>query len=219
MFEIDSRLRPTGKSGTLAVSLDEFERYFSTDKGQLWERQALCKARPVFGEDSIATRAMSLVKQVLQQKPWSADMAAYIRKMRSALENDCEPSNLKRGVGGTIDIEFAIQMLQLKHARDDDAVLVPGTLDAISNLVAGGFLDLRRGDKLTECYRQLRRVEAQLRLMNVTARHDLPTDPGQLAKLAKLLNYADADEMLESIVECRRIVRELFTQIFDQTQS
>jgi len=54
--------------------------------------------------------------------------------------------------------------------------------------------------------------------MNTTARHDLPTDPGQLAKLAKLLDHADADEMLGSIVECRRIVRELFIQIFNQNQ-
>ena len=216
LFEIDSRLRPTGKSGTLAVSLDEFKRYFSSDTGQLWERQALCKARPVFGEAAIATQAMAVVKQVLQQKPWSSDMATYIRKMRSALETDCEPTNLKRGIGGTIDIEFAIQMLQLKHAREDDRVLVPGTLDAISNLVAGGFLDLRRGNELTACYRQLRQVEAQLRLMNTTARHDLPTDPGQLAKLAKLLDHADADEMLEAIATCRQQVRGLFDDIFDQ---
>ena len=216
LYEIDSRLRPTGKSGTLAVSLDEFERYFSSDSGQLWERQALCKARPVFGESPIAARAMTVVKKVLQQKPWTTEMAAYIRKMRSALESDCESTNLKRGVGGTIDIEFAIQMLQLKHAREDNRVLVPGTLDAISNLVAGGFLDPQRGDQFTECYRQLRRVEAQLRLMNTTARHDLPTDPGQLAKLAKLLDYADSNEMLESIGNCRKKVRRLFENIFDE---
>jgi len=216
LFEIDSRLRPTGKSGTLAVSLDEFERYFSSDTGQLWERQSLCKARPVFGVESITTRAMAVVKQVLQQKPWSPDMAVYIRKMRTTMESDCESTNLKRGIGGTIDIEFAIQMLQLKHAREDDRVLVPGTLDAISWLVAGGFLDSERGKQLTECYRQLRRVEAQLRLMNTTARHDLPTDPSQLAKLAKLLNYSDADAMLESIKQCRQTVRGLFDGIFDQ---
>ena len=216
LYDIDSRLRPTGKSGTLAVSFDEFERYFSSNTGQLWKRQALCKARPIFGEEPIAARAMAVVTQILKQKPWASEMAAYIRKMRSVLESDCEPTNLKRGIGGTIDIEFAIQMLQLKHVRENDRVLVPGTLDAISNLVAGGFLDLQRGDQLTDCYRQLRRVEAQLRLMNTTARHDLPTDPGQLAKLAKLLNYVDSNEMLKSIETCRQKVRRLFDDIFDE---
>ena len=51
LYELDPRLRPTGKSGSLAVSLEEFDRYFSDGRGQLWERQALCKARPVFGSD------------------------------------------------------------------------------------------------------------------------------------------------------------------------
>lgn len=215
LYEIDSRLRPTGKSGTLAVSLDEFERYFSSDAGQLWERQSLCKARPLFGQDRCASRAMALVKRVLQEKPWTAEMARSIRKMRAVMEKDCEPSNLKRGVGGTIDIEFAIQMLQLKHARDDDRVLVPGTLAAISRLIGGGFLNVNRGYQLTECYSQLRRVEAQLRLMNTTARHDLPSEPSQLAKLAMLLDYSDASEMLDSIENCRRVVRQHFDALFD----
>ena len=97
LYDIDSRLRPTGKSGTLAVSLDEFERYFSTDAGQLWERQSLCKARPVFGEDRYAARAMAVIKQVLKAKPWEPEMARAIRKMRATMEKDCDPLNLKRG--------------------------------------------------------------------------------------------------------------------------
>ncbi len=49
LYEVDARLRPTGKSGALAISLDEFSRYFAEGQGQLWERQALCKARPIYG--------------------------------------------------------------------------------------------------------------------------------------------------------------------------
>ncbi len=49
LYEVDARLRPTGKSGSLAMSLGEFGRYFAAGSGQLWERQALCKARPVYG--------------------------------------------------------------------------------------------------------------------------------------------------------------------------
>ena len=57
LYELDPRLRPTGKSGSLAVSLDEFERYFADGRGQLWERQALCKARPVFGSATARSAA------------------------------------------------------------------------------------------------------------------------------------------------------------------
>ncbi len=214
LYEIDSRLRPTGKSGALAVSLDGFERYFATDDGQLWERQSLCKARAVFGTAPMKQQVMEVVHRIITSKPWSDEMAQAIRSMRHAMEADCSERNLKRGVGGTVDIEFAIQMLQLKHARDDASVLVPGTLDAITRLTTAGFLAADRAAALTDCYRQLRQVEAQLRLMNTTARHDLPTDRSQLAKLAMLLNHADADAMTESVEQCRQTVRQQFEALF-----
>ena len=62
LYELDPRLRPTGKSGSLAVSLEEFERYFSDGRGQLWERQALCKARPIIGSDDAVARTMKAVQ-------------------------------------------------------------------------------------------------------------------------------------------------------------
>ena len=107
-------------------------------------------------------------------------------------------------------------MLQLKHARDDDRVLVPGTLDAISNLVGAGVLGANQGYHLTTWYSELRQIEAQLRLMNMTARHELPTDPSQLAKLAMLLDHEDANKLLKSVQNCRRMVREYFDALFDQ---
>src|ERR687891_726430 len=58
LYEVDARLRPTGKSGALAVSFDAFDRYFAEGPAQLWERQARCKTRPVFGSDEALRHAM-----------------------------------------------------------------------------------------------------------------------------------------------------------------
>jgi [glutamine synthetase] adenylyltransferase / [glutamine synthetase]-adenylyl-L-tyrosine phosphorylase len=206
LYELDPRLRPTGRSGSLAVSLDEFSRYFATRKGQLWERQALCKARVIFGSDAARQVTMDAVRQALVGDGWQPGDAASIRQMRARLEDSAGKANLKRGPGGTMDIEFAVQMLQMKHAAGRPECLVPGTLDAIQTLHTAGALSSDDTEFLAQSYRFLRSVEARLRLMNTTARHDLPEDPMERRKLAFLLGYDDADTLLD---DCRKYTAEI----------
>lgn len=213
LYELDSRLRPTGKSGALAVSMDEFLRYFRTGKGQLWERQALCKARVVFGGRAIADKAIALVEEALLMKPWNDSMAGEIKAMRLAMQKGASDQNIKRGVGGTVDVEFAVQMLQLKHMQDDRSVWTPGTVEAIGRLVEAGKLERGLGGSLSRAYQFLRAVEARLRLMNVAARHDLPTQPKQLEKLAYMLKYPDAVSLQRAVEHCRHQVRADFESI------
>ena len=214
LYEIDSRLRPTGKSGSLAVSTYEFQRYFASGQGQVWERMALCKARPVFGSPANAQRAMSIVQQAITATGLRPEMATEIYNMRLAMQKDCSPLNLKRGRGGTVDVEFATQLLQLKHASSDRNVLIPGTLEAIEKLVSLEYLDPDDGQCLSDGYQRLRGVEARLRLMNTSARHDLPVDEKQLAALAALLNYADAKLLCETVKTHRSRIRQVFESLF-----
>jgi len=213
LYEIDGRLRPTGRSGALAVSFDEFERYFESGKGKLWERQALCKARPVFGSDANRTSVMDLVYKAITVQPWVDEWKAGIRSMRVAMQNDCSERNLKRGAGGTVDVEFITQMLQLKHAGKDKSILVQGTRDALARFKSLGILDAQTADQLEAGYQLLRSVEARLRLMNTTARHDLPNEPKQLAKLAYLLNYEDAQRLESTVAENRKTIRDIFDRV------
>ncbi len=213
LYELDSRLRPTGKSGALAVSMDEFLRYFRSGKGQLWERQSLCKARVVFGGDAVTEKAKAVVKQALLMKPWEDSMAKEIKSMRLAMQKDATQENIKRGVGGTVDVEFAVQMLQLKHVKDDPSVWAPGTVDAINRLVDSGKLGEDLGRALSKSYQFLRSVESRLRLMNTAARHDLPTQQKQLQRLAYMLKYPDAEALTRAVDECRTRVRSDFETI------
>jgi [glutamine synthetase] adenylyltransferase / [glutamine synthetase]-adenylyl-L-tyrosine phosphorylase len=205
LYELDPRLRPTGRSGSLAVSLDEFARYFLTGQGQLWERQALCKARVIFGTDAARQAAMAVVRQALAGSGWNPGDAAEIRRMRLRLEETATKTNLKRGPGGTVDIEFAVQMLQMKHGAARPECLVPGTLNAIEGLRQANALSQDDADYLSQSYRFLRAVEARLRLMNTTARHDVPDDESERKKLAYLLGYDDADKLIE---DCRNFTAE-----------
>ncbi len=205
LYELDSRLRPTGQSGSLAVSLEELERYFESHQGRLWERQALCKARPVFGEPKACQRVMEVVNRCITEPSWEPENVAEIQAMRQRLEATAGPRNLKRGPGGTMDIEFAVQMLQLRHAASSPEILMPGTLDALVALTDAGYLRSEDAQFFGESYRLIRSVESGLRLMNTTARHDLPDDPRELGKLAYLLGYESGDDLS---AKCRQFTQE-----------
>jgi glutamate-ammonia-ligase adenylyltransferase len=215
LYEVDCRLRPTGKSGSLAVSAAELTRYFVSGQGQLWERLALCKARPICSSEEVARFSRSLIASLITSHPWEPQHAAEIAEMRFRMESGATPHNIKRGEGGTVDIEFAIQMLQLRFARTFPAILVPNTIEAASALHACGCLSVDDFEFLTRSYQMLRWVEARLRLMDFSARHDLPVEGPELAKLAYLLDYRHPDELLRETRLLREENRRRFLRLVD----
>jgi glutamate-ammonia-ligase adenylyltransferase len=214
LYEVDARLRPTGRSGALATSLPELIRYFDEGEGQLWERLALCKARIVYGDAKAAARAMEAVWHVTYGPAWQAADADEIYQMRMRLEETASPRNIKRGSGGIVDIEFLVQMLQLRHGGMPLSIRTPGTLDAIAELREARHLSSEDAEFLSKSYRFLRNVEARIRLMNAAARHDMPDEPLELAKLARLLHYQRPEDLLADDDRIRSEVRELFNRHF-----
>jgi glutamate-ammonia-ligase adenylyltransferase len=213
LYEMDARLRPTGKSGPLATSFSELERYFASGLGQLWERQALCKARVVYGAPAAAARAMEIVHQAAFGPAWRDEDALAIRQMRHRLEEASSRGNIKRGPGGMVDIEFLVQALQLRHGGANPALRVPNTLEALTALHEAGHLSGDDYDYLTAAYRFLRTIEARLRLMNSTARDDLPDDAIELEKLARQLKLPDGPAVLTETDRRRRETRARFERL------
>lgn len=208
LYEVDTRLRPTGKSGSLSLPFDALLRYFREGQGQLWERQTLCKARVITGSPRAQQVARHVLNQAAYTPEWKQEFAAEIRAMRQRLEADASDRNLKRGFGGTVDVEFLVQMLQLKHGGSDESVRQQGTLDALAALESKGYLASEDAEYFSRSYRFQRDIEARIRLMDHKGRHELPTEEPDLRKLAFLLGYADPwqleREALETFAENRR---------------
>ena len=215
LYEVDARLRPTGKSGVLATSLDEFHRYFCDGAAQLWEHQAMCKARVVYGSPRIARLAGQMVAQAAFGLGWQPAFAREIRHMRHRLEGTGGEANLKRGPGGIVDIEFLVQMLQLKFGRHNPRVRSPNTLAALDALAHHGALPQDDAQFLARSYRFLRTIEGRLRLINSTARDKLPEDPTELAKLAHLVRYPSGEALRVEFEEITRQTRKRFDRLFD----
>jgi glutamate-ammonia-ligase adenylyltransferase len=215
LYQIDPRLRPTGRSGPLATSISDFSRYFSSGQAQLWERQALCKARVVAAPPEVVEATMAALHEAAFAPGWQAGDLQHVHGMRGRLERAAPSGNLKRGPGGLADIEFLVQMLQLKHGHDDPRLRVAGTFEALSALLAAGHLTRDDYEFFNDSYRFLRTLQARLRLMTPITRDTLPEDPHDLARLAGLLGYQSASTLL---ADCRHITaenRRRFERLFD----
>jgi len=216
--EMDSRLRPSGKSGPAAISLAEFARYFAADgPAAIWERQALVKARPVVGGAAGVAETRRILDAATYGRTWTARDVDAIRQMRLRMEEGATPTNLKRGPGGVVDVEFIAQMLQLVHGGSEPRLRTPGTLPALVALRDAGVISAERFRFLERAYRLLRSIEGRLRLLEAPARHDLPDAEDDRRRLAQLLGYADAAALVDDVHETTTRLRGEFTAVFDRT--
>ena len=209
LYEFDVTLRAQGASGLLAMSFDSFRDYYSSKKCSLSSRQALCKARPILGIDNAKSAALCLIHEAIFASTWDSEDTEQLRAARQELEKTAASKNLKRGFGGTIDVEYGVQALQLRNASAHPAILVPGTIDAIEQLQVAGIMSNDEATAVAESYRFLRSVEARLRLMNTTARHDLPGDQTKFETLAYLLQISSS-ELADRYSRYTKVNREFF---------
>ena len=222
LYQIDMRLRPTGKSGSLVIPLAEFRRYYVEGGAQLWERQALTRARAVFGEKPFADEVMDAAKQGAYGLPWKPELAEEIRLMRERLEASRGERDLKRGFGGIVDIEFLVQLFQIKYGRDFPALRTTNTWEALEVLHSSGLLTTTAYETLLASYNFLRLVESRLRIVHNLSLDELPDKPEDLEKLARRLGFEPGPQgsaELQFLAELKRHTsqtRELFLHLVAQ---
>jgi glutamate-ammonia-ligase adenylyltransferase len=220
LYEMDSRLRPSGRSGPPAISLAELARYFASDgPAQIWERQALVKARVVVGTPDARAEARRIIDAASYERRWTVDDVTAIRRMRYRMEEGAKASNLKRGPGGVVDIEFIVQMLCLVHGGKDPSLRTPGTLAGLVALHAAGHIADEPRAFLERAYRTLRAIEGRLRLLDTAGRHDFPSDSDEQRKLAHLLGYDDPESVVADVRDITVGTRAEFERIFAATEA
>lgn len=212
LYEVDMRLRPTGKSGSLVIPLEEFRRYYDEGHAQLWERQALTRARIVHGDAAFGREVMQTVERGAFGLDWQPEFAEEIEEMRARIEASRGPRNVKRGYGGFMDIEFLVQLFQLKYARSQPALRTPNTWQALDALQTTGLISKEEYTVLQTSYDFLRLVEGRLRIVHNRARNDLPESPEDLENLARrtlLRSWPDADASGNGQSAGQRLLAEL----------
>jgi [glutamine synthetase] adenylyltransferase / [glutamine synthetase]-adenylyl-L-tyrosine phosphorylase len=219
LYSVDMRLRPTGKSGALVLPLAEFQRYFAGGGAQLWERQALARARVVRGDASFASAVAAAVRAALTEAPYSPTMVDDVRRMREKLESSASPRNLKRGRGGLADVEFLIQLLQIGYGRWKPEIVRSNVWDALDACLSAGLLAPADAALLRDGYSFLRLVEARLRIVTDRPLTEVPENRTDLAKLARRLGFEAPERFLDELLRVRAGVRDSYTRLMNAATS
>ena len=195
LYELDARLRPNGNKGPLALSLEDFKKYWKDGQLADWERLALTRARFVAGDEGVGERALHLIRTaVYSPLKDTRALSKEVVDMRRRLEENADEGDLKRGRGGIMDIEFIVQYLQLIHGPSFPPLRQANTEVALKQLTTFKKIAEADGAALLHAYEFLRRIENRVRVVHGLGAHRLPTAPGAVRKLALRAGFADSAE-------------------------
>ena len=217
LFEIDLRLRPTGRSGSLALPLGEFIRYHSGHGcGRLWERLALTRFRILGDSSPFSQLVQNAIHEVISQTPWQSAWVAEAQQMRKRLEasrsahSPASPASgrdLKRAAGGMVDVEFVVELLQICHGATFPQIIHPNTFKALTLLAEASCLPKERAKTFLTHYSHLSKVQNRVRLLFNRAVDTLPDSPTALAILAAQLGFSSGTSLQHSVYEAMNAIR------------
>ena len=213
IYPVDLGLRPEGKDGPLARSLDGYASYYGR-WSQTWERQALTRARFVAGDPDVGRRLMEIIEPHVWDTPLSENDIREIRRIKARIERERIPHgedpqfHLKLGRGSLSDVEFTAQLLQLRHG-----VRATGTMDALVRLEQAGALDPDDREVLADAYRFCERARNRWFLVKGSPGDSLPTKPEQMAALARSLGMT-ATDLRENYRRVTRRSRNVVERVF-----
>ncbi|MBS1110354.1 MAG: Glutamate-ammonia-ligase adenylyltransferase, partial [Anaeromyxobacteraceae bacterium] len=232
LYKIDTRLRPSGNQGALVTSDQGFARYHLAHadspqtRSQLWERQALLRARLAAGDEALYARIRRDVLDpvlfgVRGDPAARAALAGEVRRMRERMENEIgkeasRGKNPKVGRGGIVDVEFAVQYLQLAHGHDHPAIRTPSTPVALRRLREAGLLRDADFAALAQGYEFHRRLATRMRIVHDYGIDYLPAGGNALAQLARRLGYHGEDPGARLLAEYAQVtdaVRAAFVSV------
>ena len=217
LYEVDTRLRPSGTQGLLVSSLAAWRRYHEHD-ARLWERQALIKLRPVAGDVALGAEVARHAAQTVYGAPHDArQVAETIGKMRDRIERELgggfhkrSRGDLKFDAGGVIDVEFAAQYLQLVHGHAHPELRTTSTSRALRAAAALGLAPHGELELLDEGYRFLRGIEHRLRVVHDQPIHRLPESHEELDRLARRSGFPDGPTLLERVERWQQEIRRAY---------
>lgn len=207
LYEVDTRLRPMGAQGPIAVGLAGFERYQRED-AWTWEHMALCRARPVFGSADARAALARIVREILEAPRDPGKLRADVMAMRADMFSHKPPAgplDAKLQRGGLVDCEFIIHYLQLRERT----AFEPALGCAITELVDAGLLLPR----FANAYALLARLLVAARLLAPDLDH--PPESAR-AILAAACGHGDYPALLQALAEARQGVAETWADLFGE---
>ena len=200
LYELRNWVASSNHNTTVAWHLESFTEFMFDTAGSpdsALARQQLCSARVICGPEDFQKELYESLSHIVRDLAWTKADDKILFDARKSFEESAGDRNLKRGVGGTMDVELVSQMLMLRHVAKRPEVFVAGTLESIERLCSAKIIEAEDASVLHDGYNFLRSVESGLRLMNTRARHDLPDSDRDLKRLAYVLRLDNKDQLLD----------------------
>jgi glutamate-ammonia-ligase adenylyltransferase len=218
---VDADLRPEGRQGPLVRSLAAYAQYYAR-WSHIWEAQALLRARPVAGDIDLGARFVAMADRYRYPAAGlSLSQHVEIRRIKARVENERLPrgadpaTHVKLGRGGLADVEWAAQVLQLRHAGAHPALRTTRTVDALAAAEQAGLLDQAAATALVAGWRQAARVRNALMLVRGRPGDQLPRHGVELAATVRLLGRDDAGEFLDEYLRTARRARAAMEHVLE----
>jgi glutamate-ammonia-ligase adenylyltransferase len=215
LYEVDMRLRPSGRKGPVATQFRAFVDY-QRNAAETWEHMALTRARVIGGDGPLMAMATQAIGDILrlERNPEKLRRDAFeMRALIAQEKGDDDPWDLKLAAGGIIDVEFIAQVLTLRHgARHPDLI----DTDMAATLAHAVRLDLigrDEGEGLIAAYRLYAAVMQMIRLTSIGAFDPATAAAGVKRRIAAAAEMPDFAHLERTIIETRAEVREIFLAV------
>ena len=193
-FRVDAALRPEGKSGPLSRSFDSYLEYYRR-WSEPWEHQALIKARVVAGDEELGRALVDATRTFAFPDAVDATAIAQMRHLKARMEKERIPRgvdprrHLKMGPGGIADVEFAVQLLQRRHAARIPELRASGTLDALEAAASAGLIGADDSTRLHDSYRFVMELRNRMFFIAGKPVDVLPTKPEELEAIGMAMGF------------------------------
>lgn len=219
---VDADLRPEGKSGPIVRSLASYAAYYRR-WSLVWESQALLRAEPVAGDPDLGRRFIDLVDPLrYPAEGLGEDAVREIRRLKARMESERLPrgadptTHTKLGRGGLSDVEWTVQLLQMRHGWAEPGLRTTRTREALAAACAAELISTEDARILDEAWVLATSVRNAVMLVRGRAGDTFPGDPRELAAVGRYLGYGPGhvgdmlDEYRRTTRRARAVVEELF---------
>jgi glutamate-ammonia-ligase adenylyltransferase len=204
----DARLRPDGEKGPLVAPLAAYESYYR-DRAQVWEIQALTRARPIGGK--LQNDYNEIVQTIWRRVGKKSDLFGTIDNMLERIRHErgsgSDFLDFKTGNGGTIEAEFLVQALQMRSG-----IWEPNWQQALTRLQDNGVVSRTDAEKANVSYELVRRCETALRRFETKPISILPAGADEQKKLATRLGYESTEHFANEYRRARETIHALYEQ-------
>ena len=219
---VDADLRPEGRSGPLVRTLESYAAYYA-GWSEVWEAQALLRADAVVGDEDLRRRFTELIDPLrFPEDGITTEQVLEVRRIKSRVDQERLPrgadpkTHLKLGRGGLADIEWTVQLLQMRHAGQVPALRTSRTLEALAAARDAGLLDEDDAAMLQQAWRRVSRMRNAVTLVRGKPSDSIPSDPRERAAIASILGYPDgsSEAMVDDHLRHTRTAHAVVDRVF-----